>query len=235
MQLLVNWERQRLLWRRPRRWPRSSCRKRVRIEFPFDKFLFLAKIYLQKSIQGEEDIEEETGIIRVQLGYVMQRLGREKEAATIYNQVELFLSWIKCCTSKLSGNKDQSRAFTCFQNVTVHRYLPGLEEQAQWHWFSCCSVKQLALLESRSEHLWLQEEAEGGHRGGVGVEVDLQPEEADRQEQRSPCHVYCSSEFLREYSDSQMFVLLGWSLQATGGRAGASSRRRTADPCLSSC
>ena len=64
----------------------------MRIEFPFDKFLFLAKIYLQKSIQGEEDIEEETGIIRVQLGYVMQRLGREKEAATIYNQVELFLS-----------------------------------------------------------------------------------------------------------------------------------------------
>jgi len=37
--------------------------------------------------EGEEDIEEETGIIRVQLGYVMQRLGRDKEASTIYNQV----------------------------------------------------------------------------------------------------------------------------------------------------
>lgn len=37
--------------------------------------------------EGEEDVEEETGIIRVQLGYVMQRLGREKEASTIYNQV----------------------------------------------------------------------------------------------------------------------------------------------------
>jgi signal recognition particle subunit SRP72 len=32
-------------------------------------------------------VEEETGIIRVQLGYVMQRLGRDKEAATVYNQV----------------------------------------------------------------------------------------------------------------------------------------------------
>ena len=39
-------------------------------------------------ILGEEDIDEETGIIRVQLGYVMQKQGREKEAATIYNQVE---------------------------------------------------------------------------------------------------------------------------------------------------
>jgi len=37
--------------------------------------------------EGEEDIEEETGIIRVQLGFVLQRLGRDKEAATIYNQV----------------------------------------------------------------------------------------------------------------------------------------------------
>jgi len=37
--------------------------------------------------EGEEDVDEETGIIRVQLGYVMQRLGREKEASTIYNQV----------------------------------------------------------------------------------------------------------------------------------------------------
>jgi len=45
----------------------------------------VAKKFLQE--EGEEDIEEETGIIRVQLGYVMQRLGREKEAATVYNQV----------------------------------------------------------------------------------------------------------------------------------------------------
>jgi len=45
----------------------------------------VAKKFLQE--EGEEDIEEETGIIRVQLGFVMQQLGKEKEAATIYNQV----------------------------------------------------------------------------------------------------------------------------------------------------
>ena len=47
----------------------------------------VAKKFLQE--EGEEDIEEETGIIRVQLGFVMQQLGKEKEAATIYNQVTL--------------------------------------------------------------------------------------------------------------------------------------------------
>ena len=30
-------------------------------------------------------------IVRVQLGFVMQQLGKEKEAATIYNQVDLNL------------------------------------------------------------------------------------------------------------------------------------------------
>ena len=35
----------------------------------------------------EDEVEEEVGIIKVQLGYVMQRQGREKEAPTIYNQV----------------------------------------------------------------------------------------------------------------------------------------------------
>lgn len=50
----------------------------------------VAKKFLQE--EGEEDIEEETGIIRVQLGFVMQQLGKEKEAATIYNQVDLNLS-----------------------------------------------------------------------------------------------------------------------------------------------
>merc|ERR550532_1526493 len=40
-----------------------------------------------KYVLGQEEIEEEVGIIKVQLGYVMQRQGREKEAQTIYNQV----------------------------------------------------------------------------------------------------------------------------------------------------
>ena len=41
---------------------------------------------------AEEEIEEETGIIRVQLGYVLQCQGREKEAQTIYNQV-IVIGW----------------------------------------------------------------------------------------------------------------------------------------------
>jgi len=43
--------------------------------------------FLTEDEAGEEEIEEETGIIKVQLGYVMQRQGREKEAQTMYNQV----------------------------------------------------------------------------------------------------------------------------------------------------
>ena len=35
----------------------------------------------------EDEVEEEVGIIKVQLGYVMLRQGREKEAQTICNQV----------------------------------------------------------------------------------------------------------------------------------------------------
>merc|ERR550539_1623856 len=47
----------------------------------------VARQFLEEDEAGEEEIEEETGIIKVQLGYVMQRQGREKEAQTIYNQV----------------------------------------------------------------------------------------------------------------------------------------------------
>merc|ERR1719336_3435677 len=47
----------------------------------------VARQFLEEDEAGEEEIEEETGIIKVQLGYVMQRQGREKEAQTVYNQV----------------------------------------------------------------------------------------------------------------------------------------------------
>jgi len=46
-----------------------------------------ARSFLLEDEAAEEEIEEETGIIRVQLGYVMQKQGRDKEAQTIYNQV----------------------------------------------------------------------------------------------------------------------------------------------------
>lgn len=46
-----------------------------------------AKAFLAEDGSTEEEIEEETGIIRVQLGYTFQKLGREKEAQAIYNQV----------------------------------------------------------------------------------------------------------------------------------------------------
>merc|ERR1719410_363763 len=46
-----------------------------------------ARSFLEEDEAGEEEILEETGIIRVQLGYVMQKQGRDKEAQTIYNQV----------------------------------------------------------------------------------------------------------------------------------------------------
>merc|ERR1740129_856865 len=46
-----------------------------------------AKTFLAEDGSTEEEIEEETGIIRVQLGYTFQKLGREKDAQTIYNQV----------------------------------------------------------------------------------------------------------------------------------------------------
>ena len=64
----------------------------------------VAKKFLQE--EGEEDIEEETGIIRVQLGFVMQQLGKEKEAATIYNQVTLNLSFnLLTCFPKVLKSK----------------------------------------------------------------------------------------------------------------------------------
>jgi len=46
-----------------------------------------AKQFLEEDEAGEDEILEETGIIRVQLGYVLQRQGRDKEAQTIYNAV----------------------------------------------------------------------------------------------------------------------------------------------------
>jgi len=46
-----------------------------------------ARNFLQEDEAGEDEILEETGIIRVQLGYVMQKQGRDKEAQTVYNQV----------------------------------------------------------------------------------------------------------------------------------------------------
>merc|ERR1719244_707417 len=46
-----------------------------------------ARTFLAEDDAGDDEIEEETGIIRVQLGYVLQRQGRDKEAQTIYNQV----------------------------------------------------------------------------------------------------------------------------------------------------
>ena len=50
-----------------------------------------AKTFLQEDEAGEDEIEEETGIIRVQLGYVLQKQGRDKEAQTIYNQVHKYI------------------------------------------------------------------------------------------------------------------------------------------------
>lgn len=46
-----------------------------------------ARKFLEEDEAGEDEILEETGIIRVQLGFVMQKQGRDKEAQTIYNQV----------------------------------------------------------------------------------------------------------------------------------------------------
>merc|ERR1719187_3231931 len=47
-----------------------------------------AKSYLAEEEEaGEDEIEEETGIIKVQLGYVLQKMGKEKEAQNIYNAV----------------------------------------------------------------------------------------------------------------------------------------------------
>jgi len=46
-----------------------------------------ARSFLEEDEAGEDEILEETGIIRVQLGFVMQKQGRDKEAQTIYNQV----------------------------------------------------------------------------------------------------------------------------------------------------
>eukprot|EP00092_Neocalanus_flemingeri_P002840 GFUD01003038.1.p1 GENE.GFUD01003038.1~~GFUD01003038.1.p1 ORF type:complete len:670 (+),score=255.64 GFUD01003038.1:44-2053(+) len=46
-----------------------------------------ARNFLEEDEAGEDEILEETGIIKVQLGFVMQKQGRDKEAQTIYNQV----------------------------------------------------------------------------------------------------------------------------------------------------
>ena len=47
----------------------------------------VARKFLEEDEAGEDEIEEETGIIKVQLGYVMQRQGRDKVAQVVYNQV----------------------------------------------------------------------------------------------------------------------------------------------------
>lgn len=36
---------------------------------------------------GEEDMDTELGVIRVQMGYVLQRLGKNDESLKLYNQV----------------------------------------------------------------------------------------------------------------------------------------------------
>jgi len=46
-----------------------------------------AEDFLKEEGETEEDIEEEIGIIKVQLAYVLQMQGKEKEAQTIYNNV----------------------------------------------------------------------------------------------------------------------------------------------------
>merc|ERR1719187_832075 len=47
-----------------------------------------AKSYLAEEEEaGEDEIEEEIGIIKAQLGFALQKQGKEKEAQTIYNQV----------------------------------------------------------------------------------------------------------------------------------------------------
>lgn len=43
--------------------------------------------FLEEEEESQEDIDKETGIIRVQLGFAAQMAGREKEAQAAYNQV----------------------------------------------------------------------------------------------------------------------------------------------------
>ncbi len=51
------------------------------------KSLKMCTEFLQEEEESQEDIDKETGIIQVQIGFCMQVQGREKEAQTIYNQV----------------------------------------------------------------------------------------------------------------------------------------------------
>eukprot|EP00088_Acartia_fossae_P008823 TRINITY_DN1423_c0_g1_i10.p1 TRINITY_DN1423_c0_g1~~TRINITY_DN1423_c0_g1_i10.p1 ORF type:complete len:657 (-),score=254.81 TRINITY_DN1423_c0_g1_i10:205-2175(-) len=46
-----------------------------------------AREFLKEEGEGEEEIEEEIGIIKVQMAYVLQKQGKEKEAQTLYNAV----------------------------------------------------------------------------------------------------------------------------------------------------
>jgi len=46
-----------------------------------------AREFLDEQGETPEDIEDEVGIVRVQLGYVMQKQGKEKEAQVVYNSV----------------------------------------------------------------------------------------------------------------------------------------------------
>jgi hypothetical protein len=43
--------------------------------------------FLEEDVASKDEILEETGIIRVQLGSMRQEQGRDKEAQTIYNQI----------------------------------------------------------------------------------------------------------------------------------------------------
>jgi len=57
-------------------------------EIALERAAKICKEYLlQEEEEDEEEIEKETGIIRVQLGYVAQMQGKEREAQTIYNAV----------------------------------------------------------------------------------------------------------------------------------------------------
>ncbi len=52
-----------------------------------ERALRMCTEFLEEEDESLEDIERETGIIRVQLGFAAQMLGREKEAQAAYNQV----------------------------------------------------------------------------------------------------------------------------------------------------
>ncbi len=52
-----------------------------------ERALKMCTEFLEEEEESEEDIDKETGIIRVQMGFALQMTGRDKEAQAIYNQV----------------------------------------------------------------------------------------------------------------------------------------------------